>query len=454
MTSARVRPSSDDIPKHPLTLDGRNPAQLRGDAISGERYYSPEFARREWQHMWTKIWHIAGRLKEIPEPGDYVVHDFMSESVICVRQDDGTIRAFYNTCGHRGMRLLWSAGSAAQFTCPYHGWVWGTDGVLKKVQDPEDFSRGDPCGKLHLKELRCDTWGGFVWYTMAEKGPSLREFLHPIPEVYRNYPMETAVRVYWLKVDLNTNWKFSTDNFSESYHTRTAHPQVPPWIDQDVNSARHEMYPGGHGRTVQPMRPSLTDRLPPGVPHFFDDILRQWDIDPASYPSYEAKAMQGWRDLKAAKRRLWKQRGYVHYEHMNDEELTDSPHTVIFPNVTISFLPDNLVFFRTEPHATDPNKCTFDLWCMAFPVDGQTQVESIMAGPRPLREAEFIHRAFDNGRGIPELEGQIVYQDMMLAEGLQRGMQSRGYQDSYLSDQETRVRFFHEVLNDYLAGRR
>jgi hypothetical protein len=290
---------------------------------------------------------------------------------------------------------------------------------------------------------------------MAPSGPTLAEFLHPIPEVYKGYPMETAVRVVWMKVALNTNWKFVTDNFSESYHTRTAHPQVPPWIDQDVDSSRHEMYPNGHGRTVQPMRPSLSDRLPAGAPHPFDFILRQWDIDPDSYANYEEKSMQGWLDLKAAKRRLWKERGYVHYEHMNDEELTDSPHTVMFPNVTISFLPDNLVFFRSEPHPDDPEKCTFDLWCLAFPVKGQEVVESIMAGPQPLREAASCdHRVFDHGRGVADLEGQIVYQDMMLAEGQQAGMHSRGYDDAYLPGQESRVRFFHEVLNDWIEGRR
>lgn len=442
-------------PVHPLTIDGRDPANLRGDPITGDRYTSRDFMQREWDHMWTRIWHVAGRTAELEEPGDYVVHDFMKESVICVRQDDGSIRAFYNACGHRGQRLASNAASVAEgFRCPYHGWLWGKDGVLRSAQDPQDFPQGNPCGKLSLKELRCDVWGGMVWYTMDPDAPSLADYLAPIPEIYAHYPMETAVRVFWMKIHLNTNWKFATDNFSESYHTRTAHPQVPPWIDQDVDTARHEMYPGGHGRTVQPMRPSLSDRLPEGVPHPFDAILRQWDIDPDSYPDYETKAMQGWLDLKAAKRRLWKERGYVHYEHMDEEEITDSPHTVIFPNVTISFLPDNLIFFRTEPHPDDPDKCTFDLWCMAFPVEGQTMVESIMAGPQPLREAEQQVRDFDNGRGVPEIDGQIVFQDMMLAEGQQRGMYSRGYTDAYLSGQETRVRFFHEVLNDYLEGGR
>jgi phenylpropionate dioxygenase-like ring-hydroxylating dioxygenase large terminal subunit len=439
---------------HPLTIDGRDPANLRGDPITGERYTSRDFMEREWEHLWTRIWHVAGRTAELEEPGDYVVHDFRHESVICIRQDDGSIRAFYNACGHRGMRLTDASSSTEAFHCPYHGWKWGKDGLLEHAQDAHDFPQGNPCGKLRLRELRCDTWGGFVWYTMDDDAPALLDYLAPIPELYKNYPMETAVRVFWMKINLNTNWKFATDNFSESYHTRTAHPQVPPWIDQDVDTARHEMYPNGHGRTVQPMRPSLSDRLPEGAPHPFDYILRQWDIDPDAYPDYETKAMQGWLDLKAAKKRLWRERGYAHYEHMNDEEITDSPHTVIFPNVTISFLPDNLIFFRTEPHPEDPGKCTFDLWCMAFPVEGQTEVESIMAGPQPLREAEMQVRDFDNGRGVPEIEGQIVYQDMMLAEGMQRGMHSRGYRDAYLTGQETRVRFFHEVLNDYLDGRR
>jgi phenylpropionate dioxygenase-like ring-hydroxylating dioxygenase large terminal subunit len=224
-------------------MDGRDPKNLRGDRIDGERYYSHDFARREWQGLWTKIWHIAGRVSELQEAGDFIVHDFMHESVICVRQDDGSIRAFYNTCLHRGQRLADGASWVRDFKCPYHGWTWGRDGLLKHVQDPEDFPQGDPCGKLRLKELRCDTWGGFVWYTMDPGAQPLLEFLAPMPEIYRNYPLETLVRVAWMRIELDTNWKFATDNFVESYHTRTLHPQVPAWFDQHVSSARHEMFP-------------------------------------------------------------------------------------------------------------------------------------------------------------------------------------------------------------------
>lgn len=439
---------------HPLTMDGRDPSNLRGDRITGDRYTSSEFAAREREHLWPRIWHVAGRLKELDEPGDYVVHHFMNESVIVVRQEDGGLKAFYNACGHRGQRLVWNSGSQDSFHCPYHGWVWGKDGVLTDVPDPDTFSQGNPCGKLKLREVRCDSWGGFVWYTMSDEAPSLLDFLAPIPDLYRNYPMDKLVRVAWIKADLETNWKFMTDNFSESYHTRTAHPQVPPWVDQDHWNARLEMYPQGHGRTVQPMRPSLRDRLPEGVEHPFNQLLRDWGVDPTAYPDLETWVIQGWKDLKAAKRARWKERGYLHYENLDDEQLTDSLHTVLFPNVTLSFLPEHVLFYRAEPHPTDPNKCTFEMWCMVFPMDGQTEVDSIHAGIRPLREAELEHRPFDDGRGFPEMEGLIVYQDLMLARGQQLGMHSAGYQDAYLSDQEVRVRYFHEVLNDYLEGRK
>ena len=80
-----------NIPVHPDTMDGRDPSLLRGDAVSGDRYYSREFAQQEWEHMWTRIWHVAGRLVELEEPGDFVVHDFMGQSVICAKQEDGSI---------------------------------------------------------------------------------------------------------------------------------------------------------------------------------------------------------------------------------------------------------------------------------------------------------------------------------------------------------------------------
>jgi phenylpropionate dioxygenase-like ring-hydroxylating dioxygenase large terminal subunit len=103
-------------------------------------------------------------LAELEEEGDLVRHNLGKESVIMVRQADGSIKAFYNTCPHRGNRLvLGDRGGSHRITCAYHGWQYSNDGVLVNVQDPDDFPGGNPCGNVRLSEVRCQSWGPFIY---------------------------------------------------------------------------------------------------------------------------------------------------------------------------------------------------------------------------------------------------------------------------------------------------
>jgi phenylpropionate dioxygenase-like ring-hydroxylating dioxygenase large terminal subunit len=443
----------EDVTTHRFAMDGKDPRNVRGDSITQDRYYSREFMQREWDQLWTKIWHIAGRENQLKEPGDYIVHDFMHESVFIVMQRDGTLKGFYNACGHRAARLVSGDGAQDSFSCAYHNWKWDLDGALLDCPDRHDFLQGDPVGKVTLVEVRVDTWAGLIWYTMDSEAPALMDYLEPVPELYKNHQFDKTIRVQWIRVALECNWKFWSDNFNESYHTRTVHPQVPAIIDQDHFTSRYEMYPMGHARIVQMGRPSLRDQVPEGEQHPFDDALRVWDIDPDSYPDYETKAMQGWLDLKVAKRKLWKEKGYLHYENLTDEELTESPFQTIFPNIAFGASADGFGMFRWEPHATDPEKCYFDLWSMSYPVAGMEDYVHRTAS-RALRfeEAEYDFREYDNGQGVLDLSDQVVFQDWTLNAPMRAGWRSRGYQEPYLAAQETRVRRFHEVLNDYLNG--
>jgi phenylpropionate dioxygenase-like ring-hydroxylating dioxygenase large terminal subunit len=432
------------IEPHPLTMDGKDTTNLRGDSISQERYYDPDFMKQEWQYLWTRIWHIAGREQQLQVAGDYIVHDFMRESVMIVRQRDGSLKGFYNACGHRAARLVWGNSSQDSFFCPYHGWRWGLSGVLEACPDQDDFPQGDPVGKATLVEVRVDTW---------DDAPDLLKYLEPTPELYKGHQFEKTVRVHWIRVELDANWKFWSDNFNESYHTRTVHPQVPPIIDQDHFTSRYEMFPMGHNRIVQMGRPSLRDRLPEGQPHPFDEQLRAWDIDPDGYPDFDTKAMQGWLDLKAAKRKLWKEKGFLHYENLSDEDLTESPFGVLFPNVAIAPGADSFLVWRWEPHPTDPEKCFFDQWTMAYPVEGMEGfVNRTARTTMELKEAELDFRVYGDGSSVQDLSDQVVFQDWQLTQGQRIGWRSRGYQEPYFAAQETRVHRFHEVLNDYLAG--
>src|SRR5690349_5295580 len=136
---------------------------VRGDPITADRYIGADYMKLENDNLWPHVWHLGGLTAELEEEGDFVRHDLGKESVIMIRQADGSIRAFYNSCPHRGNRLvLGDVGGSSHITCSYHGWRFTPDGVLARVQDPEDFPGGSPCGKVHLREVRCETWGPFI----------------------------------------------------------------------------------------------------------------------------------------------------------------------------------------------------------------------------------------------------------------------------------------------------
>jgi len=135
---------------------------------------------------------------------------------------------------------------------------------------------------------------------------------------------------------------------------------------------------------------------------------------------------------------------------LEDHELTDYFHHTLFPNVTITATPNDgaVHIFRTEPDANDPEKCTFEYMMLAPAIEGVDSVATV-AGMRPLREAIPEELTF----GVDTV-GDFVDEDLSVAVHQQKGLHSRGYTDAHLTEQESRVRRFHEVLNDYLDGRR
>lgn len=442
--------TSDRLSGYPKSADG-GPKPLRGDPIDGERYYSRAFANDEWNMMWKRVWHVGGRVAQMEEPGDFIVHNFLQQSVVLLRQIDGSTRAFHNSCRHRGNRLVSveEGGVVDGLRCSYHGWLYGFDGVLQQAQDSDDFPQGNPCGKLRLVELACETWGGFIWYSFDQNAMPLQEYLAPVPDLLGTRGMDQMTRVVWLTVKVNTNWKFSPDNFNESYHLPTVHPQMRQLIDEDYKNTVFEMYPTGHNRMIEQGQPSMRADFPNMVEPVWEAILAEWGIDPAAF---EGRARDGRKALQEAKRRLGPQRGCSYFSDMYDDELTDYFHHTLFPNVTITSTPEGVHFFRTEPLAEDPEWCTFDYWYLVPKVDGQTEVTTVY-GLRPSVEAEHEIVEYGSAQGGHKL-GDFVDQDLSVAVAQQKGFHSLGYQDPYLSGQESRVLRFHEVLNDYLEGRR
>ena len=421
---------------------------VRGDPITADRYISQEWMALEHENLWPRVWHLGGVLAELEVEGDFVRHNFGKESVVMVRQADGAIKAFFNACPHRGNRLvLGDVGSAPRLTCGYHGWQFSTDGTLVHVQDPDDFPDGNPCGKVHLSELRCETFGPFVFWSMDIDAKPLLDWLAPFPERLVGYGLDNWVRVLNVSADCDFNWKIIRDNFNESYHLPTIHPELSTFINDGLPDTVFEMYDSGHNAMWMKGHQATTraDHVSGQVPAPLDDIAAVWGIDPADFQGRTHDIREA---VITAKRKLGAERGYKNYEQMTDQQLVDYFHCTLFPNLTLTMSPEQCQILRTEPHPTDPEKCVFQHWVLVPPVAGMAEVMTPV-GMVPLTHAEHSHSRYGDGVSL----GYVADQDLSIGTSQQQGLNSRGFKGCILSNQEKRVQRFHELLDDMVHAR-
>lgn len=420
---------------------------IRGDAINGERYTSREFAQREWDAVFRRVWHIGGRVSQLEEPGDFCVQYFGRESILITRTQDGAIKAFYNVCPHRGNRLLHvDEGCVERIACSYHGWKFDQDGEVVEAQDPDDFPQGSPCGRARLQQVRCDTWGGFVWFSMAAEGPSLHEYLGALGVELANYATDDWVRVLWVTVEVDCNWKIIHDNFNESYHLPTLHPELATIVEEDFAQTKFDMFPEGHNRMQQlGCIPSKRSADPNRIEAPLDQWMREWNLDPADFAG---RAREVRVALQKKRRELGPARGFTYWNQLTDAQLTDYNHCTLFPNFSLTMASDGFQLLRPIPHPTDPEKCLFEHWYMVPALPGAPDVDTPL-GRVPRKPAEHVRFRHND-----QSAGYVADQDLSVIVGQQLGLRSQAFGDVYITAQETRIRRYHEVINDYIEGRR
>lgn len=199
----------------------RNPL-LEAHALPAWCYTSEAFYAREVREIFLKSWNLVGREDEIPQAGDYLIHNMCDESAIVVRADDGSINAFANTCRHRGTRLLEEQGHCRAIICPYHGWTYDRAGQLVGTRGMERtlaFDRSDN----NLIAVRLERWGGFLFICYDNDVEPLDQWLGNLPEAFASYDLDNMVCTRRKHYDLKCNWKIYVENAMEDYHTATVH---------------------------------------------------------------------------------------------------------------------------------------------------------------------------------------------------------------------------------------
>lgn len=220
-----------------LDEDGDNvPAALRvqqyeflGDAdMPFDRYISEGFAKAEVDQMWSRVWQWTCREEHIPGPGDRYVYDVGPYSILIVRGQDMAVRAFVNSCPHRGMQFA-SEGSTgvrrATIRCPFHGMSFKLDGSLNDIPCRWDFPHLNE-DNFRLTEIKCDIWGGFVFINMDDDAGPLAEYLEVVPEHFKLWPMDDRYVALHTEKVLPANWKMAMEAFLEAFHVLETHHQA------------------------------------------------------------------------------------------------------------------------------------------------------------------------------------------------------------------------------------
>ncbi len=227
MTSISESPNPDIYERTRLPL-------LEADTMPTECYTSRDFYDLEIKKIFYKVWNFVGRTDLVPEVGDYYSFDFADIPLLIVRSDDGQVRAFANSCRHRGAKIASGEGNCNAFACPYHGWTYTLDGQLKAATYM-DRTEGFNKENYGLVQLRLEQWGGFIFVCFDDNAESLEKFLGDLPQLMQPYDLEHLMCTRRQEYSLKCNWKIYIENAMESYHVPWVHNKTLQKQKRDHN---------------------------------------------------------------------------------------------------------------------------------------------------------------------------------------------------------------------------
>jgi salicylate 5-hydroxylase large subunit len=196
-------------------------------------YTDRSIYQRELERIFKgPTWNYVALECEIPHPGDFKRTFIGDQSVLIVRDKDGTVRGLLNRCAHRGVQLCQqNRGSVPEFMCPYHQWVYDLSGKLQGVPFrrgvkgkggmPKDFDPADH----NLQPIRVTVRNGGVFGTLSDETPDLESYLGPTLLAYydRVFDGRRLTLLGHMRQEIPANWKLMVENIKDPYHASLLH---------------------------------------------------------------------------------------------------------------------------------------------------------------------------------------------------------------------------------------
>lgn len=408
------------------------------DRVPKERYFDAGFYQMEVERLWPRVWQMACRLEEIPRPHDVVEYEFCDQSVMVVRGDDMGVRAFENSCRHRGVKLVQGRGTCAEgFTCPFHGWCYGSDGANTGIPRRKSFAphNVEP-GDIDLVPVRCETWGGCAWINLDGEAPPVRECMEPAATVLDAWKVESLRTEAWYAARLPVNWKLAVEAFVEMYHVVVTHPQL------DIPGMRYSLRPGDPfdprafvDAEIEYLR--VMSEGMNGMVHA-NDVRVAEGLRGMELPADPSLAVPTWnRALNDAVVR-WNRERRVTMPDLNelDERGFNETFYQCFPHYFVLPMYSGSSSYRFRP--LGPEETLMEIWSLArFPEDEEREIPAPpeVWGP-------------DDRRWPP-----IPAQDFSNLPRQQRGLHAKGFRYMRLNERlEGHISNLQRTVDGFLAG--
>lgn len=365
-------------------LDAPIPGSSLLPTPPGESYTSEEIFAREQRAIFATMWNCVLRASDLDRPGKWKKVTVAGEELIIIRTRREGIKAYFNVCRHRGMRVcIADQGESKKLQCGYHAWTYSLEGEL--VAAPNLTSMPDVDRKEYgLKTVPVREWLGYVWVCLADEPPSFEETV--LSEVATRWGEEQSLDVYGIDdlaigrtitYDVAANWKLIIENFMECYHCATIHPELTEVIPEFADGLASQASETIHGAD-------------------FGEDVKGFTIDGSE--------------------------GVLELPHIGDNEARKYFAITVQPHVFINTVPDHVIFHRMIPIAANRTIVICD-WL-------------------------FLPEVIDKGMNIDksvELFDRVNQQDFEACELTQPAMSSEAYRHGgALVPSEHHIAIFHD----------
>jgi len=205
-------------------IRGELDSRLPGHSLPQALYNDPVVFEFDLEAIYAQSWLMAGFTCEIAEPGSYTSIKVGPWPILIVRQRNGEVRGFHNSCRHRGAVLCKEGqGKSPRIVCPYHRWTYNLDGsLLSAARMPDDFDKSEH----GLKPVRTEVVAGVICICLADNPPAFEKFRAEMTEVLAPHDLENAKVAHSEVLLEQANWKLVLENGRECYHCQASHPEL------------------------------------------------------------------------------------------------------------------------------------------------------------------------------------------------------------------------------------